>query len=131
MRNSVIIGGLILLGLGACSQQGEVAGGGDIMMDADDIAGVVTGPNGPEAGAWVIAETDDLPTKFIRTVITDDQGRYLIPDLPDANFQVWARPMEIPTLRRQQQHLVAMSTLVKSQRPAKQRRQKFTLPCTG
>ncbi|MGY9107811.1 MAG: hypothetical protein ACKVG0_15040, partial [Alphaproteobacteria bacterium] len=70
MRNSVIIGGLILLSVGACSQQEEMAGGSDIMMDADDIAGVVMGPSGPEAGAWVIAETDDLPTKFIRTVIT-------------------------------------------------------------
>ncbi len=96
MRTSVLIGGLIILGAGAyyfTQQDTDMAGGGgaNIMMDADDIAGVVMGPNGPEAGAWVIAETDDLPTKFIRTVITDDEGRYLIPDLPDANFQVWAR----------------------------------------
>ena len=56
-----------------------------------DIAGVVRGPTGPEAGVWVIAETTDLPTKFARTVVTDDQGRYLIPDLPLANYQVWVR----------------------------------------
>ena len=94
MRNLLIIGVIVVVGAGAwyfTQQGGEMGGGADIMMDADDIAGVVTGPNGPEAGAWVIAETDDLPTKFIRTVITDDEGRYLIPDLPDANFQVWAR----------------------------------------
>ena len=55
------------------------------------IEGVVTGPNGPEAGVWVIAETTDLPTKFVRIVVTDDQGRYVLPELPDANYSVWVR----------------------------------------
>src|SRR5215218_3717590 len=62
-----------------------------VNVGADDIGGVVTGPNGPEAGVWVIAETSDLPTKFVRIVVTDDQGRYLIPDLPKANYNVWTR----------------------------------------
>ena len=48
-------------------------------IDSDNIGGVVMGPNGPEAGVWVIAETADLPTRFIKSVVTDDQGRYLIP----------------------------------------------------
>jgi hypothetical protein len=56
-----------------------------------DIGGVVTSSKGPEAGVWVIAETKDLPTKFARIVVTDDQGRYLIPDLPQANYQVFVR----------------------------------------
>ena len=56
-----------------------------------DIGGVVSGPSGPEAGVWVIAETTDLPTKFARMVATDDQGRYLIPDLPRVNYQIWVR----------------------------------------
>ena len=56
-----------------------------------DLGGVVTGPNGPEAGVWVIAETTDLPTKFAKIVVTDDQGRYVIPDLPKANYNVWVR----------------------------------------
>ena len=43
--------------------------------DDDDLAGVVSGPNGPEAGVWVIAETTDLPTRFIKIVVTDDQRR--------------------------------------------------------
>ena len=60
-------------------------------IDADDIGGVVRGPKGPEAGVWVIAETTDLPTKFARMVVTDDKGRYVIPDLPVANYQVWVR----------------------------------------
>ena len=57
----------------------------------DVILGMVAGPNGPEAGVWVIAETDDLPTKFVRSVVTDDLGRYVIPDLPNANYQVFSR----------------------------------------
>jgi len=62
-----------------------------VPIGAADIAGAVTGPNGPEAGVWVIAETHDLPTKFVRIVVTDDQGRYLIPDLPKATYAVWVR----------------------------------------
>ena len=60
-------------------------------VKADEIGGVVTGAKGPEAGVWVIAETTDLPTKYVRIVVTDDQGRYLIPDLPKANYDVWVR----------------------------------------
>lgn len=56
-----------------------------------EIGGVVTGPNGPEAGVWVIAETTDLPTKFAKIVVTDEAGRYLIPDLPPASYRVWVR----------------------------------------
>ena len=60
-------------------------------IDADDIGGVVTGPNGPEAGVWVIAETTDLPTRYAKMVVTDDQGRYVVPDLPKAKYKVWVR----------------------------------------
>jgi hypothetical protein len=62
-----------------------------VPRDGDDIAGVVTGAEGPEAGVWVIAETTDLPTRFVRIVVTDDRGRYLIPDLPKASYGVWVR----------------------------------------
>ena len=48
-------------------------------------------PSGPEAGVWVIAETTELPTKYAKMVVTDDQGRYVIPDLPTANYSVWVR----------------------------------------
>lgn len=64
---------------------------GSVAIDDNDIGGVVTGSDGPEAGVWVIAETHDLPTRFARTVVTDDQGRYLIPDLPEAKYKVWVR----------------------------------------
>ena len=62
-----------------------------VSVGANDIGGVVTSSNGPETGVWVIAETTDLPTKFARIVVTDDQGRYLIPDLPNASYSVWVR----------------------------------------
>src|SRR6266404_1855187 len=58
---------------------------------AAEIGGVVTGPKGPEAGVWVIAETTDLPTKYAKVVVTDDKGRYLIPELPKARYSVWVR----------------------------------------
>jgi len=62
-----------------------------VTVGASDLGGVVTGASGPEAGVWVIAETTDLPTKFAKTVVTDDQGRYLIPELPKAKYKVWVR----------------------------------------
>ena len=65
--------------------------GGSVVIDNDDIGGVVRSTKGPEAGVWVIAETTDLPTKFARIVVTDEQGRYLAPDLPKANYKVWVR----------------------------------------
>jgi hypothetical protein len=56
-----------------------------------DIGGVVTSSKGAEAGVWVIAEATDLPTKLVKIVVTDDQGRYLLPELPKANYNVWVR----------------------------------------
>src|SRR6059036_2674945 len=65
--------------------------GATVATDPDDIGGVVTSSKGPEAGVWVIAETSELPTKFARIVVTDDQGRYVLPDLPRASYQVFVR----------------------------------------
>ncbi|MBD3629318.1 carboxypeptidase-like regulatory domain-containing protein [Cyclobacterium sp.] len=77
---------LFLLALLACQEEKEIVPRGEM-----DISGVVTGANGPEAGVWVIAETQDLPTRYAKIVVTDDAGRYLIPELPDATFDVWVR----------------------------------------
>ncbi|MEQ1885471.1 MAG: carboxypeptidase-like regulatory domain-containing protein [Bryobacteraceae bacterium] len=63
----------------------------DIKVGANEIGGVVTSEKGPEAGVWVIAETTDLPTRYSKTVVTDDRGRYLVPELPKANYTVFAR----------------------------------------
>jgi hypothetical protein len=62
-----------------------------VRIDNDDLGGSVTSAKGPEAGVWVIAETADLPTKFVKIVVTDDRGRYLVPDLPRASYNVWVR----------------------------------------
>ena len=62
-----------------------------VAIDNDDIGGVVTSANGPEAGVWVIAETRDLPVRYIKAVVTDDRGRFVVPDLPKASYAVWAR----------------------------------------
>src|SRR5215211_4800362 len=69
----------------------RLATGAETRTQSDDITGVVTGARGPEAGVWVIAETSDLPTKFAKIVVTDTQGRYLLPDLPKASYTVWVR----------------------------------------
>src|ERR1700680_97443 len=65
--------------------------GSAVQVNSNDIGGVVTSSKGPEAGVWVIAETSELPTKFVKIVVTDDQGRYLLPELPKATYQVWVR----------------------------------------
>ena len=62
-----------------------------LKVGATDIGGTVKGPNGPEAGVWVIAETRDTPVRYIKIVATDDQGRFLVPDLPKGNYDVWVR----------------------------------------
>jgi hypothetical protein len=83
---AVLMTSLTVTGMSAPAPAGQ-----SIPVDRDDLAGVVSSTKGPEAGVWVIAETTDLPTKFVKIVVTDDRGRYLLPDLPDAGYQVWVR----------------------------------------
>ena len=90
---TVVVYGLFVVSpLELNSQQSKNA---IVRIDADDIGGVVTGANGPEAGVWVIAETTDLSTKYAKIVVTDDQGGYVIPDLPESQLhcvgaRLWA-----------------------------------------
>ena len=86
-----------------------------VTIDADDIGGVVRGPGGPEAGVWVIAETSELPTKFAKIVVTDDQGRFVIPDLPPkVNYEVWVRGyglVDSPKLRAKPGQLLSLTAV--------------------
>ena len=75
---------LVAFGLAAVSGPAVVAAD-------DDITGVVTSATGPEAGVWVIAETPDFDTTFRKIVVTDDNGRFLVPNLPAAAYEVWVR----------------------------------------
>ena len=94
MRRSVklgVLGGACLLGVSLAWTAQRV----DARQEANDgvgvIHGVVRSDAGPEAGVWVIAETDDTPTKLVKIVVPDDDGRYLLPELPDATYDVWVR----------------------------------------
>jgi hypothetical protein len=85
------IGVALVVGLAPMRSSAQQNADPAIRMGATDLGGVVTGANGPEAGVWVIAETTELPTKFAKIVVTDDQGRYLMPDLPNTHYSVWVR----------------------------------------
>src|SRR5215471_609051 len=103
------IGMFVLLASAPVQLSAQTAAQTMFAIDDNDIGGVVTGANGPEAGVWVIAETNELPTKYAKMVVTDDLGRYAIPDLPTANYSVWVRGyglVDSPKLRAKPgQHL--------------------------
>ena len=86
-----------VVGLGMCLAVTPVrtaanqASGDAVRIDGDDIGGVVTSAKGPEGGVWVIAQTRALPTMFRKIVVTDEQGRYVLPDLPEATYSLWVR----------------------------------------
>src|SRR5712691_13325211 len=92
-----VSGGLAVAALAVLAAQPALAAApanaqsATISIDNDDIGGVVRGPKGPEAGVWVIAETTELPTKLAKIVVTDDKGRYVLPELPKAKYSVWVR----------------------------------------
>jgi len=73
------------------SSQAQQRDPGAATIDPDDIGGVVTSSKGPEAGVWVIAEATTLPTRFRKIVVTDDRGRYVVPDLPRGTYTLWVR----------------------------------------
>ncbi len=90
-RLAPLAGLALLASVFAIASSAQQPQGGAVAIDPDDIGGVVSGPSGPEAGVWVIAETRDLGVRYIKSVVTDDQGRYVVPDLPAASYSVWAR----------------------------------------
>ena len=85
------VAAIALLAMAPAGSRAQQKTAAAVSIGDSDLGGVVTGHNGPEAGVWVIAETKDLPTQFAKVVVTDDQGRYVIPDLPKANYNIWVR----------------------------------------
>jgi hypothetical protein len=94
-------------------------------ITANEIAGVVSGANGPEAGVWVIAETNDFQTKFAKVVTTDDQGRFVLPQMPKANYQVWVRGYGLIDSAKVQAHNGQMLNLKAVQAPNAQEEAKY------
>ena len=87
MASRLAVAGAVAIGVGGvCWLTGVPVAAG-----TDDIGGVVRSASGTEAGVWVIAETNDLETRFRKIVVTDDEGRFLVPDLPEAAYEVWVR----------------------------------------
>ena len=80
----------VLLGIGSAPSQAQ-QNAAAVAIDSDDIGGVVTSSAGPEGGVWVIAETNAFQTRFAKVVVTDDRGRFVVPDLPAAEYQLWVR----------------------------------------
>ncbi|MEZ5997534.1 MAG: hypothetical protein R3B98_02435 [Hyphomonas sp.] len=73
--------------LGSCSAPAPTEN-----APADFIQGqVLSADQTPEAGVWVIAETEGLATPYRKIVVTDDEGRFVVPQLPDADYDVWVR----------------------------------------
>lgn len=91
----------------------------EVAADPDDLGGVVRGPSGAEAGVWVIAETHDLGTRYAKIVVTDDDGRFLIPDLPDATYSVWVRGYGLVDSEKKQARPGETLTLTATRAPDK------------
>ena len=101
----------------------------DVAIDNDDIGGVVNGPK--EAGVWVIAETRDLPVRYIKTVVTDDRGRFVVPDLPPASYAVWARGYGLVDSAKATTKPGQRLTITATPAPTKQRPHTTTPRSTG
>lgn len=81
-RSVTVLGLFVVVGCGAWL---------NMSTTSSFITGQVTGNNGPEAGVWVIAETKELKTGYTKIVVTDDEGRFLLPEMPSANYDIWVR----------------------------------------
>jgi hypothetical protein len=87
----VVTAFLVVSGVSRAQPELKASDPTTVTIDDKSIGGTVTSRFGPEAGVWVIAETRDLGTRFAKIVVTDERGRYVIPDLPKASYRVWVR----------------------------------------
>jgi hypothetical protein len=78
--------------LGACAGQADTQRSGE---QGPGVGPTIWAESSPAdtagSGRVVIAETRDLPTPFAKIVVTDERGRYVVPDLPPASYRVWVR----------------------------------------
>ena len=94
-KSALVLLAVVVLGLVGVvvwqSRSARAVSAESVVVDQASIGGVVLNGQRPEAGVWVIAETTELPTHFSRIVVTDDLGRFVVPDLPAASYDVWVR----------------------------------------
>ena len=86
-----------------------------VEIDEHAVGGVVSSRFGPEAGVWVIAETRDLGTRFAKMAVTDDYGRYVLPDLPKATYKIWVRGyglVDSPKVTSEPGHILDLTAVV-------------------
>src|SRR5437762_14355019 len=118
--------GRVAAGVLAAAASAWLVHAGRTTLSAADNTGVITGvvpsAKGPEAGVWVIAETDDLQTRFRKIVVTNDQGKYVLPELPQASYRVWVRGYGLvdskPVTAKPDQSLNLTALLAKSAQEA-------------
>ena len=80
----------------------------------------------------MIAETTSLPTRYIKEVVTDDRGRYLLPELPKGKYTVWARGYGLadsPKVETEPGKVVNLESRL--WRPMRRRRRSFIRRTTG
>jgi streptogramin lyase len=116
-RRAIASAGILAAALAAATT--HRASGPDaraVSVDPRSIGGTVLNNEGRarEAGVWVIAETSSLPTPFRRIVVTDEQGRFLVPDLPQGAYEVWVRGYGLRDSARVKAALGDQLTLVAS-----------------
>jgi hypothetical protein len=120
---AILYAGILLGTLSKLAAQATLGGqdATQVALDDTDIGGVVTSRIGPEAGVWVVAETRDLGTRFVKIVVTDDLGRFVIPDLPNAHYEMWVRGyglIDSPKVAAQPGHLLNLTATIAPDRAA-------------
>jgi hypothetical protein len=90
-RRARISGGIIAPVMLLAWMAGAQSARSDGRIGTEAIGGTVRSARGAEAGVWVIAETHEFKTRFAKIVVTDEAGRYVLPELPKATYSIWVR----------------------------------------
>jgi hypothetical protein len=93
MNTAAMLAGLTIAGIAGVATlaaQPALSNPTQATIDNDDIGGTVTSRFGPEGSGSLQRRRISEP-EFAKMVVTDDLGRFVMPDLPKANYQVWVR----------------------------------------